>query len=212
MEVVSFTSMKTANEAEYRWVHAREMEFAKQVADRLLDGLRSLEDSFSGFQVSRLGHSLQTATRAWDDGADEDWIVCALLHDLGDIYAPLNHDRYAAAIVAPFVREQCTWAVAHHAAFQQKYYGGFVGVDPDKREQYRGSPYFDDCEAFCERWDQAAFDGDYPTQPLEFFEPMVRRVFARKENDPAVIRPGVREPLHDPILAEKRKSTPQDQL
>ena len=145
--------------------------------------------------MTRREHGLQSATRAERDGADIDWIVSALLHDIGDIYAPYNHDEYAATILRPFVREQCTWVVEKHGDFQLAYYGEHVGADPEKRQAHAGHPYFDDCATFCERWDQSSFDPAYDHLPLAHFAPMVRAVFDRKPYDPAVIRPGQREPL-----------------
>ena len=122
-------------------------------------------------------------------------MVSALLHDIGDIYAPYNHDKYAATILRPFVREQCAWVVKTHGDFQMVYYAEYVGGNPNRREKLRSNPYFDDCAEFCEKWDQCSFDPDYETKPLEFFAPMVREVFARKAYDPAVINKGVRVPL-----------------
>jgi predicted HD phosphohydrolase len=160
-----------------------------------LTALVSLDESLSGYQVTRLGHSLQSATRAERDGADTDWIVSALLHDIGDIFAPYNHDEYAAAILKPFVREQCTWVVEKHGDFQMIYYGEHVGADPLKRNTYTGHPYFDDCVAFCARWDQASFDPAYDTLPLDHFRDRVHAIFARTPYDPDILRPGFREPL-----------------
>ena len=195
MDKVSFTQMKDGTKEEYEFLTAHEVEYTKGTADRLLNALVSLDESLSGYQITRLGHSVQSATRAYRDGADVDWIVSALLHDIGDIYAPYNHDEYAAAILKPFVREQCTWVVEKHGDFQMLYYGHHVGGDKHKREQYRGHPFFDDCAEFCERWDQASFDPNYDTLPIEHFADRVREVFARKPYDPAVIRAGEREPL-----------------
>ena len=155
-----------------------------------------LDEGLSGYQITRLGHSLQSATRAERDGADTDWIVAALLHDIGDIYAPYNHDEYAASILRPFVREQCTWVVEKHGDFQLVYYGEHVGADPEKRKAYQGHAYFDDCVDFCARWDQSSFDPAYDTKPIEHFADRVREVFARTPYDPAVVRPGEREPLY----------------
>ena len=195
MDQVKFTQMKDGTRAEYEFLTEHEVEYTKGTADRLLNALVDLDESLSGYQVTRLGHSLQSATRAYRDGADTDWIVATLLHDIGDIYAPYNHDEYAAAILRPFVREQCAWCVQTHADFQMVYYGHHVGADPNKRDRHKGNAYFDDCVAFCEYWDQASFDPEYDTLPLEFFRPMVREVFARTPYDPDVIRPGVRMPL-----------------
>lgn len=204
MDKVSFTRMKDGTKADYEFLTAHETDHTKHTAKRLLKALVELDESLSGYQVTRLGHSLQAATRAWRDGADTDWVVSALLHDIGDIYAPFNHDEYAATILKPFVREQCTWVVEKHGDFQLAYYGHHVGADPDKREAHRGHPCFDDCAAFCERWDQSSFDPAYDDLPLDFFAPMVEEVFARAPYDPEVIRPGAREPLTDAARAAQR--------
>ncbi len=195
MDQVKFTAMKDGDKEDYDFLTAHEIDHTKGTADRLLKALVELDEGLSGYQITRLGHSLQSATRAERDGADIDWIVAALLHDIGDIYAPYNHDEYAATILRPFVREQVTWVVEKHGDFQLVYYGEHVGADPEKRQAYAGHPYFDDCATFCERWDQSSFDPAYDTLPIEHFVPMVRKVFAREPYDPAVIRPGAREPL-----------------
>jgi len=205
MDRVAFTQMKDGTKEEYEFLTAHEIEYTKGTADRLLTALVELDESLSGYKVTRLGHSVQSATRAWRDGADTDWVVSALLHDIGDIYAPYNHDEYAATILKPFVREQCTWVVQTHGDFQMIYYGQHLeGFDQNKRDRHQGHPYFDDNVVFCERWDQASFDPDYDDLPLEFFAPMVREVFARPAYDPAVIRPGEREPLTNAAMAAER--------
>ena len=204
MEQVKFTAMKDGDKEDYEFLSVHEVEYAKGTADRLLKALVLLDESLSGYQVTRLGHSLQTATRAWRDGGDTDWVVSALLHDVGDIFAPYNHDEYAAAILKPFVREQCTWVVKTHGDFQLLYFGEHVGADPLKRDRHKGHVYFEDCAEFCERWDQSSFDPDYDTKPLSFFEPMVHKTFARDAYDPAVLRHGEREPLVDSKRAARR--------
>ena len=208
MEQVKFSQMKDGDAEDYAFLTDHEIEYTKGTADRLLDALRDLDESLSGYKVTRLGHSVQSATRAWRDGADTDWVVSTLLHDIGDIYAPYNHDEYAATILKPFVREQCTWTVEKHGDFQMIYYAHHVGGDPDKRDQYAGHPYFEDCAAFCERWDQASFDPDYKDLPLDFFRPMVREVFARAPYAAEHIRSGVRVPLVDRETAERRNNPP----
>lgn len=201
METVKFTAMKDGDREDYEFLTAHEIDYAAKTADRLLTALRDLDESMSGYKITRLGHSLQAATRAWRDGADEDWVVSALLHDIGDIYAPYNHDEYAAAILRPFVREQCAWVVEKHGDFQRLYYAHHLGGDRNARDKYRAHAYFDDCAEFCERWDQSSFDPGHDDLPLEFFRPMVERVFARKAYDPAVTRAGERVPLTDAAVA-----------
>lgn len=195
MDHVKFTQMKDGDREDYTFLTNHEVEYTKGTADRLLRALVDLDKGLSGYQVTRLGHSVQSATRALNDGADVDWIVSALLHDIGDIYAPHNHDEFAASILRPFVREQCAWVVEKHGDFQMVYYGHHVGGNPNKRDAFKDHPYFDDCATFCERWDQSSFDPNYHSKPLEFFAEMVREVFARTAYDPYVIRAGAREPL-----------------
>ncbi len=204
MDRVKFTQMKDGDAEDYAFLTEHEIEYTRGTADRLLKALVELDESISGYQITRLGHSLQCATRAWRDGADVDWVVCALLHDIGDIYAPYNHDEYAATILRPFVREQCRWVVEAHGDFQMLYYGHHLdGFDQHKRDRHAGHPFFDDCAAFCERWDQSSFDPAYDAMPLEFFRPMVAGVFARKPYDPAVMNAAPR-PLVDADAARTR--------
>ena len=204
MDHVKFTAMKDGDKEDYDFLTEHEIAYTKGTAGRLLTALETLDESLSGYQVTRLGHSLQSAARAWRDGADVDWVVSALLHDVGDIFAPYNHDEYAAAILKPFVRAQCTWVVEKHGDFQMLYYGHHVGGNPHKRDAYAGHLYFDDCAAFCERWDQASFDPNYDTLPLDFFRGMVEDVFARAAYDPNVIQEGIRVPLQDAHVAAQR--------
>jgi predicted HD phosphohydrolase len=179
MDTVSFTQMRDGTREDYAFLHGLERQYIAALPDRLLADLRRLDDGLGGYPITRFEHSLQAATRAEADGADIDWVVAALLHDIGDVLAPENHSQLAAAILRPYVREEVTWVVNMHGVFQQHYYGHHLGLDPDAREAYRDHPLFDACERFCERWDQAAFDPAYVSKPLEHFEPMVREVFAR---------------------------------
>ena len=204
VEQVKFKQMKDGDKEDYTFLDTLERQYCEGTADRLMGAMESLDKTFSGYQVTRLGHSIQSATRAWYDGADIDWIVGALLHDIGDLYAPQNHDEYAATILKPFLREQVTWCVQTHGDFQLVYFGEHIGANPEKREVHRGNMYFDDCAKFCERWDQASFDPDYPSKPLSFFADMVREVFDRPAYDPNAIQSGVRVPLCDKTLAQER--------
>ena len=204
MDKVKFTAMKDGDAADYAMLDVHEREYAAGTADRLLGALVELDESLSGYQVTRLGHSLQAATRAWRAGADTDWVVAALLHDIGDIYAPYNHDEYAAAVLKPFVREQVTWVVEKHGDFQRLYYAHHVGGNRHARDRYKDHAYYDDCAAFCEAWDQSSFDPAYPTMTIQDFAPLVREVFARQAYDPVVIRPGERVALTYAAVAAGR--------
>ena len=180
-KIVSFTQMKNGTKEDYNLLNKYETEYAKGTASNILHAMVNLDKGLSGYQVSRLGHSLQSATRAWFDGADIDWVVSALLHDIGDMFAPYNHDEYAATIIKPFVREQCRWVVEKHGDFQLIYYAHHIDdSNLRKRDRHKGNQFFDDCVLFCERWDQASFDPNYKNLSIDFFAPMVHQVFARK--------------------------------
>jgi predicted HD phosphohydrolase len=181
-----------------------EADYASGTADRLLAALVEADRPIPGERLTRLDHSLQAASRAWADGADIDWVVAALLHDVGEIYAPYEHDEYSANLLKPYVREQCSWVVARHGDFQLHYYGRRRDADPARRKLYEGHPFFADCVTFCERWDKASLDPDFPVLPLEHFAPMAREVFARRPWDPAVLRAGARVPLTDAATAASR--------
>ena len=159
-------------------------------AERLVDGLHIIEQmrmlgrDHGGFPVSRLEHSLQTATRARRDGADDELVLAALLHDVGDLLAPYNHGELAASVIRPYVREQVSWIVEQHGLFQTYYYVHHLGGDRHMRERLRGHRWYDACAGFCEQYDQASFDPKYPSLPLAEFEPLVREIFMRKPYDP----------------------------
>ncbi len=185
MEIVSFTQMKDGTAADYALLHALEQRHSATTAERLLVALQRLGDGLEGYRIDRLQHSLQTATRAENDGADIEFVVAALLHDLGDELAPENHSQVAAAILRPYVRAEVTWVIEMHGLFQMTYYAHHRGLDPNGRDAYREHPWYDQCVRFCERWDQASFDPAFPTRTLDYFAPLVRHVFGRVPFDPA---------------------------
>jgi predicted HD phosphohydrolase len=178
--VARYRSMEEGTKEEYDLVFEHFKAFERKLADRVLAQLKTLENSYPGELVNRLTHSLQTATRAQRDGRDEEYVVAALLHDIGDMVATMNHSEYAASILKPYVRPYTYWMIRQHGLFQGYYYFHHFGIDRNARDQYRGHPAFQMCMDFCDKYDQAAFDPDYDTMPLEAFEPMVRRLFARE--------------------------------
>jgi predicted HD phosphohydrolase len=150
--------------------------YALELPERIVSHLMLLQGDCGGFAVDRLEHSLQTATRAHRDGRDEEYVVCALLHDIGDVLGPRNHADIAAAILQPFVSEENHWMIAHHGIFQGYYFFQHLGLDRDMREQFRGHPSFEYTAQFCHLYDQSAFDPAYDSMPLEAFVPMIGRV------------------------------------
>ncbi len=177
-----FRSMDEGTSGDWAVIASQFRPYAARLPDRILDHLRLLDGDFGGFPVDRLQHSLQTATRAHRGGESEPYVVMALLHDIGDTLGSFNHPDVAAAILKPFVDEKLHWIVEQHGIFQGYYFFHHLGLDRDMREAFRGHPHFEDTARFCEAYDQSAFDPDYDTAPLDFFEPMVRRVFANPVN------------------------------
>ena len=148
------------------------------VADKVMEQLRYLEADHGGFPVNRLEHSLQTATRAQRDGRDDEYVLCALIHDIGDNFAPYNHPEIAAAMIKPFASKANHWMVEHHGIFQGYYFWDYIGMDGNARDQFRDHEFYEYTEEFCAKYDQLAFDADYKSEPLEHFEPLVQAFFA----------------------------------
>ncbi|WP_095012012.1 HD domain-containing protein [Tsuneonella mangrovi] len=178
-KTAAFHTMSEGTQEDWDIIMTHMKPFAQSGGKRVLDHLRLLEGDCGGFAVDRLTHCLQTATRAYRDGRDEDYVVMALLHDIGDTLGAYNHADIAAAILEPFLSEELHWIVKHHAIFQGSNFFHFIGLDPDMREKYADSPYYEATKEFIEKYDCPAFDPDYESEPLEFFEPMVMRLFER---------------------------------
>jgi predicted HD phosphohydrolase len=177
-----FTAMTTSTQEDWAKIAVASAEYGLGLPTRLIAHLNLLKGDCGGFIVDRLEHSLQTATRAHKDGRDEEYVVCALLHDIGDVLGPRNHADIGAAIVQPFVSEANHWMVQQHAIFQGYYFFHHLGLDRDMREQFRGHPHFEYTAQFCHLYDQSAFDPTYESMPLEAFEPMLQRVMSRPKN------------------------------
>lgn len=178
----SFTRMQDSTQADWQVIGGEFMQFSRGLPDRVFAHLKILEGDYGGFPVDRYTHSLQTATRALRDGRDEEYVVCALLHDIGDTLGSFNHPDIAAAILKPFVSEANHWMIQHHGIFQGHYFFHHIGLDRDLREQFRGHEHFARTEEFCALYDNPAFDPQAETLPLAEFEPMVRRLMAQPRN------------------------------
>ena len=177
-----FTAMTEGTAEDWAIIAGEYIPFAAQGGKRILDHLKLLAGDSGGFPVDRLTHSLQTATRAHRDGRDEEYVVCALLHDIGDILGAYNHPDIAASILQPFVSEQNHWMVAKHGIFQGYYFFHHLGMDRNMRDGLRDHPHFEYTAEFCEKYDQTAFDPNYESMPLEAFEPMVMKLFQAPKN------------------------------
>jgi len=179
-QVVSYIRMEDGTFEDYALLRELAEPFRKGTAARVLSALEPLHNSYPGDRVDRYEHSLQTATRAFRDGADDETVVAALLHDIGDVLAPDNHADYAASIIKPYVSQGTYWMILQHGVFQGYYYFHHYGKDRNEREKFRGHPAFERTVEFCAKWDQMAFDPNYDTMPLEAFVPAVHRVFDRE--------------------------------
>lgn len=187
MQTVNFTRMEDGTREEYEFLDRVEAKFVEGLPDRILDTLRNLDHSIPGYKVTRLEHSLQGATRASRASESDEYVVAILLHDIGDELAPCSHSELAAAVLRPFVSEKVYWIIKHHGVFQMYYYAHHLGGDRNSREIFKDSPWYQDAIDFCQDYDQNCFDPDYASEPLEFFEPILRRV---------IKRPGIEDAEH----------------
>jgi predicted HD phosphohydrolase len=174
----SFHAMTQGTKADWDIIAGQTLHLYAGLPERVMTHLRLLDNDFGGFAVDRLTHSLQTATRAYRADRDDEYVFCALMHDIGDTLGSFNHADVAAAVVKPFVTERNHWMVEKHAIFQGYYFFHYLGLDRELREKFRGSEHFDYTEEFCAEYDQPAFDPDYPTLPLEHFEPLIRTIMS----------------------------------
>ncbi len=177
-----FTRMDESTKEDWAVIVPEAMKMAKALPDRVIAHLRLLDGDFGGFPVDRFTHSLQTATLALKDGRDEEYIVCALLHDIGDTLGSYNHPDIAAAILKPFVSEANHWMVQNHGIFQGYNFFHHIGLDRNMRDAFKDHPFYEHTAEFVALYDNPAFDPKGETLPIETFEPMVRRVMAAPRN------------------------------
>ena len=179
MQTVRFTRMADGTKEEYEFLGQVGAAFNALLPDRILGALNDLKGSVDGYQISRYAHSVQTASRAQRDGRDEEYVVMALVHDIGDGLAPYTHSEMIGAVLRPFVRPEVRWIASHHGVFQYYYYAHHLGLDRNARDAYRQHEWFNACVEFCEKYDQQSFDPAYENLPIQFFEPIVRRIFSK---------------------------------
>jgi predicted HD phosphohydrolase len=178
-----FRRMDEGTDADYMVLAQVHTENMRKLPDLLIGMLADLSAD-AAYPINRLEHSLQTATRAMRDGADDELIVCALFHDVAESLGPMNHGEVVAAILHPFISEKNHWMLAHHGLFQTYFYGEHLGLDPNARDVYKDNPYYQYTADFCADWDEVSFDPDYDSEPLSTFEPIVRRVIPTEWTPP----------------------------
>lgn len=180
MNITPYTRMDTLTQEQWDFANQCFEELVSGLTDRIMKTLLDLRGHGMGSQVDRLEHCLQTATRAFRDGADEEMVVCALLHDIGDDLAPYNHGQVAAAILRPYISPENVWMLEHHEVFQGYYFHHLIGRDRNERDRFKGHPTFERTIMFCDRWDQLSFDPNYDSMSLSDFQPMLESVFSRE--------------------------------
>ena len=179
MKKVSFTEMKNGNKDDYQLLEKYEKDFERKTADRIIKYLAAQTTTLEGYQITRLEHSLQAATRAHKNGENEEMVVATLLHDIGDDLAPMNHSQYAASILRPYVSEKTYWIIQHHGLFQSYYSTHHLGGDRNTRDKFKDHEHYQATINFCENYDQSSFDPNYKSMSLEEFSPMVKRIFSK---------------------------------
>lgn len=192
-ERATYKAMQDSTAEDWAIISKAAKPFSAGLPKRVLEHLKVLDGDFGGYPVDRLTHSLQSATMAHRAGKDEEYVVCALLHDIGDTLGSYNHAEIGAAILKPFVSEANHWMLQNHGIFQGYYFFQHLGLDRDMREQYRGHPHFEYTAQFCHLFDQNCFDPAYDHMPLEAFVPMVERVMARPKTSIYMHRPRAAE-------------------
>lgn len=178
----AFTTMEEGTQEDWDIINDTAFEHNASLPDRLISHLNLLDNDYGGFAVDRLTHSLQTATRAAEDGRDDEYVICALLHDIGDTLGPFNHADIAASILQPFVSEQNHWMVQKHAILQGYYFFHYLGLDRNMRDQFKEHEYYDYTEEFCRKYDQNSFDPDYTSMSLDDFVPALKSVMAKPKH------------------------------
>lgn len=179
-DTVSFVAMKYGTVEDYNIIAKNDEETAKELPNRLIEHLKTMAEDDGAYKISRLDHVLQCATRIYNDGADKDWIIAGLFHDIGDVLAPFTHGQVASEIIRPFVRDEVSWVVRHHGKFQMYYNKSLSEANRNVRDKFKNHPYYQSAVDFCEKWDQNSFDPNYLTKPLGFFVPVIKEVFTRQ--------------------------------
>ena len=177
---MSFTRMDQSTAEDWMVIGGEVAKRQAQMPAMIKTMLQQLESQVDGFSMNQLQHGLQTATRAVRDGASEEMIVAALCHDIGKVISVVNHPAIAAEILKPYVSTDTYEVVRTHQDFQGKHYYAYFGMDTNLRQQHESQPWFELAKKFTDEWDQAAFDPNYETLPLEYFEPMIDRVFSKE--------------------------------
>jgi predicted HD phosphohydrolase len=179
---MSFKRMDEGRPEEWMAIAREVTKRQARMPARIKSLLLELEEQVDGFNINQLQHGLQTATRALRDGASEEVIVAALCHDIGKAISIDNHPAIAAEILKPYVSQETYEIIRTHQDFQGRHYYALLGKNPNARSQYESESWYEKAVQFTDEWDQVAFDQEYDTLPLSYFEPMIDRIFAQSNS------------------------------
>lgn len=182
MTKTRFKSLSDSTAADWQTIVSEQLKFIAGLPDRIVAHMQLLSGDYGGFPIDRLQHCLQSAELAAEAGEDDEYVVCALLHDIGDTLGSTNHPDVAAAILYPFVSEENHWMIKHHAIFQGYNFFHHIGMDRNMRDRFADSPHYERTERFVALYDDPAFDYDKPRLSIALFEPMLRKVFSEPRN------------------------------
>lgn len=177
---MSFTRMDQGSTTDWMVIGGEVAKRQAGMPETIKAMLKQLAEQVDGFAIDQLQHGLQTATRAVRDGASEELVVAALCHDIGKVISVINHPAIAAEILKPYVSRETYDIVRTHQDFQGKHYYALMGMDPEARQKYAQEPWFELAKKFTDEWDQTSFDPNYETLPLDYFEPMIDRIFSKE--------------------------------
>ena len=186
-EKMHFTRMDQGTDEDFQILKRVHENTLKELPDRLIAMLNDLSGD-QAYNLNRKDHSLQSATRALRDGADEELIVVALLHDVGEALGPMNHGEVAAGILHPFICKDNYNLLKYHGVFQTYFFASHLGLDPNARDKYKNEPWYQKTVDFCAKYDEVSFDPAYRNEPLATFEPMLRRLLDKPWLPPASVR------------------------
>jgi predicted HD phosphohydrolase len=154
------------------------IQYNQATPSRINQMLLAMAQIDSHSSINQLEHSLQTATRAARCGASDEMIVAALCHDISKLISTENHAAVAAEILKPFVGHATYEIIRTHTDFQARYFRAHLGPRKDPRDKYRRQPWFAAACQFADEWDMPARDPSYDTYSLEYFWPLLEKIFS----------------------------------
>jgi predicted HD phosphohydrolase len=177
-----FTSMDRSNF--FQWLtiaNSSSKLHAINAPKAVINLLKQCQRYSFGMPVNVLQHCLQTATRAARANASDEWVLAALLHDVGIAISYPGHAQISAAIIRSFVSEAVYKTVFHHHEFELAHYGHRIGESTTMRDLYVNENWYAAASIFVDEFVQVSYDPNYDSYPLKEFKPLIKDTF--KEHD-----------------------------